>query len=197
MVREYSEAAPLLDSTGEQAPAAVSDDPAFVDGPFASLYDELRRLAHAQLWRGGKSPTLNTTAVVHEAYLKLSAAEPRWNDRTHFLAVAARVMRQVVIDYARSQGASKRGGDLLRVTMTDHAPQPLASLDDLLAIDRGMELLERTDERLARLVEMRFFAGLTNAEIAGVLALSERSVERDWRRARAFLLASVGDGGAA
>ncbi len=166
-----------------------------VDVSFTLLYDELRRLAHAQLRRGG-DPTLGTTAVVHEAYLKLSAADPHWQDRNHFLSLAARTMRQVVIDYARSQAAEKRGGGLCRVELSTDMPGLGVPLDELLEIDRGLALLERNDERLARLVEMRFFAGMTNAEIAGVLSLSERSVERDWRRARAFLLAALGPGGA-
>jgi RNA polymerase sigma factor (TIGR02999 family) len=175
----------------------VSEDDAAVDGSFAVLYGELHRLAHGQLWRAGGAATLNTTAVVHEAYLKLSAAEPRWNDRSHFLATAARVMRQVIIDYARAQATGKRGGELARVTLPEDVAAATHSLDELLAVDAGMRLLEETDARLARLVELRFFAGLTNAEIADVLALSERSVERDWRRARAFLVANLDPGGSA
>lgn len=163
-----------------------------VDGLFASLYHELRRLAHAQV-RGGAAPTLNTTALVHETYLKLAAADARWNDRTHFLSAAARAMRQVVIDYARTQGARKRGGDLVRVELAD-APGREVPLDELLAIESALAELEQNDGRLARLVEMRFFAGLSNLEIAAALSLSERSVERDWRRARAFLVASLTSG---
>ena len=173
----------------------MTDHNATVDGSFAVLYGELHRLAHGQLWRASGPATLNTTAVVHEAYLKLSAAEPRWNDRSHFLATAARVMRQVIIDYARSQATEKRGGELARVTLPEDVAAASHSLDELLAVDGGMKLLEETDARLARLVELRFFAGLTNAEIAEVLALSERSVERDWRRARAFLVANLDPGG--
>lgn len=193
----------LLDSS--QASALVSsfglppvrEDSGPVAGQFAALYEELHRLAHGQLWHAGGVPTLNTTAVVHEAYLKLSAAGPQWNDRSHFLAMAARVMRQVVIDYARSQATEKRGGQFERVTLSDEVSQASISIEELLAVDRGMELLERMDERLARLVELRFFAGLTNAEIAAVLALSESSVERDWRRARAVLVANLAPGGVA
>jgi RNA polymerase sigma factor (TIGR02999 family) len=173
----------------------VSHENAPLDGSFGALYQELRRIAHAQL-RRGDTPTLNTTAVVHEAYIKLSAAGPQFADRTHFLAMAARVMRQVVLDYIRLYAAQKRGGDFRRVTMTEEMPQLEASLEDLLAVNDALELLERTDERLARLVEMRFFAGLSDAEIAAALSLSPRSVSRDWRRARAFLQANLHRGDA-
>jgi RNA polymerase sigma factor (TIGR02999 family) len=169
-------------------------DKPLMDGSFTLLYQELRRVAHAQLRRGGPL-TLDTTAVVHEAYLKLSAGEPRWNDRRHFLSLAARAMRQVVVDYVRAQAAQKRGGELRRVELSEGMPQGGVPIDELLSIDSRLELLEKTDERLARLVEMRFFAGLSNAEIATVLCLSERSVERDWRRARAFLLVCLAPSG--
>jgi RNA polymerase sigma factor (TIGR02999 family) len=163
-----------------------------VDFSFAELYEELRRLAHAQLRRNVARPTLSTTAVVHEAYLKLAGAAARWESEQHFLSLAARAMRQVVVDYARAQATGKRGGGLHRVELADTPASAELPVDELLAIDRGLAELEQTDARLARLVELRFFAGLDNAEIATALALSERSVERDWRRARAFLLAALG-----
>ena len=169
----------------------MAQDGTPVDGSFAVLYEELRRLAHGQLGRGGSRPTLSTTAVVHETYLKLAAASPHWQDHNHFLSLAVRAMRQVVVDYARARATVKRGGDLHRVELSDSTPQGELPLEELLAIERGLELLEQEDERLARLVELRFFAGLTHGEIATALALSERSVERDWRRARAFLLAAL------
>jgi RNA polymerase sigma factor (TIGR02999 family) len=160
-----------------------------VDDSFAELYEELRRLAHAQLRRSGPRPTLSTTAVVHETYLKLAgAAAARWENDQHFLSLAARAMRQVVVDYARSQATEKRGGTLHRVELPDTPARAALPVDELLAIDRGIEELERADPRLARMVELRFFGGLENSEIAAALALSERSVERDWRRARALLL---------
>ncbi|HEV8632449.1 MAG TPA: ECF-type sigma factor [Thermoanaerobaculia bacterium] len=162
-----------------------------VDGSFAVLYEELRRLAHGQLRRAGGRATLSTTAVVHETYLKLASASAQWQDHQHFLSLAARAMRQVVVDYARSQAATKRGGDLRRVELNDETPDGELPLEELLAIERGLQLLEREDERLAKVVELRFFAGLTHAEIATALAISERSVEREWRRARAFLLAAL------
>jgi RNA polymerase sigma factor (TIGR02999 family) len=164
---------------------------AAVDGPFATLYQELRRLAHAQLRRGGPHPTLSTTAVVHEAYLKLAVATSRWNNDEHFMCLAARAMRQVVVDYARSRATGKRGGDLQRVNLADTPAAQELPLEELLAIDRGLQRLEREDARLAALIELRFFAGLDNAEIADALALSLRSVARDWRRARAFLLEAL------
>jgi RNA polymerase sigma factor (TIGR02999 family) len=175
-------------------------DPASADGPFAALYPQLLRLARAQLRRAGGTPTLNTTAVVHEAYLKLAAAGAQWEDRVHFLSLAARIMRQVVIDYARARAADKRGGGLQHVELDEsaHGGGELVggagapvTLDELLAIERGMGRLEEADPRLARLVELRFFAGLTHAEIAELQGLSERSIERDWRRARAILLAAL------
>ena len=164
-----------------------------VRGSFAQLYEELRRLAHLQLRRSGPRPTLNTTALVHEAYLKLAGAAAEWSGEEHFLSLAARVMRQVLVDYARAQATEKRGGELRRVELVDPADGALP-LDELLAIDDALQRLEQADPRLAQIVLLRFFAGLTHAEIADVLSLSERSVERDWRKARVFLLADLGGG---
>jgi len=161
-----------------------------IDGSFAELYDELRRLAHGQLRRGGARPTLSTTAVVHEAYLKLAGAAPQWESHRHFLHLAARAMRQVIVDYARAQASGKRGGGMVRTDLADPQAPGELPIDELLAIENGLQQLERADRRLAEIVELRFFAGLTNGEIADALALSERSIERDWRRARVFLLAT-------
>lgn len=166
-----------------------------VDGDFLALYQELRRVARAQLRRGGASLTLDTTAVVHEVYLRLAAASSRWRDSQHFLALAARAMRQVVVDHARARGAVKRGAGLQRVDASEDVAQPGLPLDELLAIEHGLRRLERSDPRGAQVVELRFFVGLSQAEIATVLGLSERSVERDWRRARAFLVADLTSAG--
>jgi len=151
------------------------------------LYDELREIAHRlRISRGSK--TMDTLTLVHETYLKLAdQAEPKWNDRAHFLALAAVVMRHLLTDDARSRLASKREGDLKPVTLEENAlaapERPGALLDVADALDR----LEREDERLARVVEYRFFGGLTNEEIGRVLDVDARTVRRDWARARTLL----------
>jgi RNA polymerase sigma factor (TIGR02999 family) len=156
------------------------------------LYDELRRIAHARLRKHRPGETLNTTALVHEAYLKLvdrSAAD--WSDQTHFLSLAARAMRHILVDYARSQTAQKRGGsnaDLrlegLQISGDDDVAQRAA---DLLTIDQSLDLLAKMSERLAEVVELHFFGGMTFREIAEVTGRSEPTIKRDWRRARTWL----------
>lgn len=154
---------------------------------FAVLYDELRRLAAGQL-RG--EDAMRATSLVHEAYLKLAhhgALEV--NDRGHYFAVAARVMRQIVIDHVRARSAQRRGGDLHFAPLDTSALQAAAAErdEDVLALDAALVRLAEVDAPLAALVEMRFYAGLDLGEIAGVQDRSERSLKRDWRRARAFL----------
>jgi RNA polymerase sigma factor (TIGR02999 family) len=151
---------------------------------FAAVYGELKRLAHGQLARGPRG-TLSTTALVHEAYLKLRGSTVR--DREHFFALAARAMRQVLVDYARERGAAKRGGELARVSLDGEALAIETLIDEVLAVDVALGRLEALDERLARLVEWRYFAGMTEPEIAAVLGVTDRTVRRDWQKARAFL----------
>jgi RNA polymerase sigma factor (TIGR02999 family) len=154
---------------------------------FALLYDELRRVAAGQL-RGEQA--MRTTSLVHEAYLKLAQhGAVEVNDRGHFFAVAARVMRQVVIDHVRSRAALRRGGNLQIASLDTTALQAAAEDrgDEVLALDSALDRLADIDAPLAALVEMRFYAGLELAEIASVQDRSERSLKRDWRRARAFL----------
>ncbi|MEO7432357.1 MAG: ECF-type sigma factor [Dokdonella sp.] len=154
---------------------------------FALLYDELHRLAAGQL-RGEQA--MRATSLVHEAYLKIAHhGALAVNDRGHFFAVAARVMRQIVIDHVRSRSALRRGGDLHFAPLETTAMQA-ASQDrdeEVLALDAALERLAELDAPLAALVEMRFYAGLELSEIATVQERSERSLKRDWRRARAFL----------
>ena len=154
---------------------------------FALLYDELRRLAAGQL-RGEQA--MRTTSLVHEAYLKLAQhGAVEVNDRGHFFAVAARVMRQIVIDHVRARAALRRGGNLQIASLDTTALQAAAEDrgDEVLALDSALDRLADVDAPLAALVEMRFYAGLELAEIASVQDRSERSLKRDWRRARAFL----------
>jgi len=159
-----------------------------------ALYAQLRELARRELRRLGPQRTLSPTALVNEAWLKLAAGSAQWQSRAHFVAAMAKVMRHVLIDHARAQGAQRRGGDVLRVTLDglevdDAAPMEVV---DLLAIDRALTELAVLDARLERVVELRFFAGLTLPEIAEAMGCSEPTVKRDLRAARAFIAAALG-----
>ncbi len=176
--------------------AARAGERGAADQLFAVLYQDLKRLAHAQLGRGRRRDgTLETTALVHEAYVRL--VEPEGlaaEDQAHFFNLAARVMRHVVIDFARRRAAAKRGA-ALRVSWPEGF-EPAAADQHMgptvMALDAALERLERESPRLAQLVELRFFGGLPLEEIAPVLKVSDRTLKRDWRKARAFLLAELG-----
>lgn len=152
------------------------------------VYDELRRLAHSQRFRNGASETLNTTAVVHEAYEKLAHHDGTYADRVHFFRVAARAIRQVLIDAARARKAAKRGGGMPDVPLDDVALASPARADEALALDEALDRLAALDERQAQIVDLRYFVGLTVPETAEVLDLSPATVKRDWAAARAWLL---------
>lgn len=157
------------------------------------LYTDLKRLAQRQLRREHHRSTLDTGGLVHEAYFKLidsEKAQPR--DRAHFLALCGRAMRQVVIDQARRRNAAKRGGVERPVTLDENFAANQLRIDEALAIDAALERLARHDPRLVQVVECRFFAGLTEDETATALGLTSRTVQRDWRRARAWLLLDLG-----
>ncbi|NLC61453.1 MAG: sigma-70 family RNA polymerase sigma factor [Gammaproteobacteria bacterium] len=174
--------------------AAREGDRAALDQVLATLYEELHSMARRQL-SGQYGQTLDATALVHEAYLKLVGGRgARFEDRTHFFAYAASAMRSVVVDYARQRMARKRGGDQHRVTdLPEDLPGGLHLDEDMLALDAALEQLARVDERLARVVELRYFAGLSELEIGALLERSERSVRRDWQKARMFLLSALQD----
>jgi len=161
------------------------------DGAFEELvplvYDELRRLARAQMRREPQDHTLQPTGLVHEAYVRLVGADLDWQDRNHFLSVAARAMRRVLIDHARRKRAERRGGDLLRVTLSRGPTADSGETVDVMALHEALERLEAYDARQARTVELHFFGGLTQPEIAQVAGLSLATVERDLRHARAWL----------
>lgn len=152
------------------------------------LYDELRRRARFQRHLHGRAQTLNTTALVHEAFLRLGGPEqPEWQDRVHFLRVAARVMRNVLVDHARRRTAAKRGGGVPDVPYEDGEWLPELKDDEVLAVHEALERLEALDERQARVVELRYFVGLEVTETAEVLGISAATVKRDWTLARAWL----------
>jgi RNA polymerase sigma factor (TIGR02999 family) len=158
-----------------------------LDELFRRLYDELHALART-VRRGRAGATLNTTALVHEAYLKLlPPGGLSLQDRTHFLRVAARAMRQVLVDTARSRMAQKRGGDQLRVSLDDDVHGASISAEEVLGLDDALSRLGRLDERQAQIIEFRIFAGLSVEETAAALNLSVPTVYRDWRAARAWL----------
>ena len=157
-------------------------------GLFPRVYDELKRLARGQLGRARPMHTLETTALVHEAYLKLvDQTHARWQDRAHFFAVAATAMRHLLINHARQRSASKRGGNWLKITYNEAELTAAARADTLLALDEALVDLARVDARLATIVEYRFFGGLTEQEIGSVLGVNERTVRRQWSKAKAIL----------
>ena len=159
------------------------------DDLYAVVYEELKRIAHRHLREAATSDPLSTTELVHEAYLKLSpASDSHWDNRAHFFGAASRAMRQVLVDFARKKQAVKRGGMQERVTLqSSHAALEL-ELDQILALDAALDRLNSVDERLRQVVELRFFAGLSETEIAEVLGITPRTVERDWVKARLFLM---------
>ena len=152
------------------------------------VYDDLRRIARRQRWRRGSGLSLNTTGLVHEAYLKLvDRSRTSWNDRTHFFAVAARAMRQILIDQARHKLRAKRGGGSPHLPLEESRIAVEDRAEDLLAVNEALQKLEAVNGRLGRVVEYRFFAGMSEEETAEILGVSVRTVERDWVRARGWL----------
>ena len=172
---------------------ARGGDKSALDRVLSTLYRELHGMARRQLGGQQYGHTLDTTALVHEAYLKLAGrAEAEIEDRAHVNAYAASAMRSVVVDYARQRLAVKRGGDLHRVTdLPEDAGGGMRLDEDMLGLDVALNKLNDLDPRLAQVVEMRYFAGLSETEIAGLLKRSERSIRRDWQKARMFLLAAL------
>jgi RNA polymerase sigma factor (TIGR02999 family) len=160
--------------------------PRAVDALVERVYPELRRIARGQL-RGGIGSTMNTTSLVHEAFLKVPPSDRTFSDREHFFATLARAMRQVVVDHARARAAAKRGGGAIPVTLDESAVTVGTQAELVLDIDRVLGELAAVDERLVRIVECRFFAGLTEEETASALGLSRATVQRDWSKARARL----------
>jgi RNA polymerase sigma factor (TIGR02999 family) len=165
-------------------------EPAPIEVNFSALYDELKRLARRQLRI--VNATLNTTELVHESFLKLGHdTDSSWENRAHFFGAAARAMRQVLVDLARRRSAAKRGGAWRAVSLNDAQIGIEIRLDEIVALDGALEQLDAADERLRRVVELRFFGGMREHDIARMLGVSTRTVERDWLKARLFLLEAL------
>lgn len=159
---------------------------------YSLVYDELRSIAHRHLFEFRQGETLNTTALVHETYERLVGnSQIEWQDRNHFFALTSRAMRFVLVDYARSQSAKKRGGnqeslplDALQLAVDQRSAE-------LEALDEALKLLEKHNERLVKLVELKYFGGFDYKEIAGIMELSKRTVRRDWQRARTWIYSAM------
>lgn len=152
------------------------------------VYDELRRLAHHYLRQERNDHTLQSTALVHEAYLRLAGQNPpQWQNRAHFFGIAAHIMRQILVEYARGRSAAKRGGSACRLTLDEAVALPQQMDVDVVELDKALTGLAELDAQQSRIVELRFFAGLTIEDTSEVLGISPATVKRDWVTARAWL----------
>lgn len=167
-------------------------DRAALDRLMPLVYDELRRLAHHYMSRERPGHTLQTTALVNEVYLRLvDQKSVSWQNRAHFFGIAARLMRQILVDHARKNGYAKRGGGARKVTLEESAVLSPEQAADLVALDEALESLAATDPRKCQVVELRYFGGLKVDEIAEVLKVSPVTVMRDWSMAKAWLLREI------
>jgi RNA polymerase sigma-70 factor (ECF subfamily) len=155
------------------------------------IYAELRRMASGQLRRERPGHTLQPTALVHEVYLRLVGRKINWEGRGHFFAVAAHIMRSVLVDYARQRSAQKRGGNSTPICLDDLSVISPDKSELVLQVNEALLKLEQLDARQAQIVEMRYFAGMTEEEIGLLLGISERTVKRDWRMAKSWLAAAL------
>jgi len=192
---------PLMDRGKQGAPGASAAETADASAQadlFALAYDELKRIAHRARRNSPRAETIDTTALVHEVFLKIRVRdEARDKDPAYLRALAARAMRQVLVDRARRRLADKRGEGVPLVTLDGlNAASGQAAPFDLLSVEHALTELERLDERLARLIEMHVFAGMSMTEVAHVLEVNERTAYRDWRKARAFLIGHLDAAGA-
>lgn len=182
---------PAADITKYLAEARSGDSEA-LNRVYSLVYEELRSMAHRHLFRHRPGETLNTTALVHEAYERLVGnTQIEWQDRNHFFAITSRAMRFVLVDYARSRTAQKRGGksediplDAIQLAIDERSAE-------LESLDEALQLLAKHNERLEKLVELKFFGGLNYQEIAGIMDLSKRTVRRDWQRARTWIYSAM------
>jgi RNA polymerase sigma factor (TIGR02999 family) len=167
--------------------AMANGDPKASDTVLPLVYGELHRLAKSYMRRERPDHTLQATALINEAYLRLAREDTDWNSREHFIGVAANVMRRVLVDYARQHKAEQRGGGLQRVELQDDLAISAGKLDEVEQLDEALKLLERENPRQAQVVELRYFGGLSVEQIGAFLKMSPRSVKRDWSLARIWL----------
>ena len=181
---------PEQDSLQELVHRWTDGDSEAFDKVVEIVYDDLRAIAHNHLKQERRDHTLNTTALVHEAYMALAKRTgPDWRGRSQFFALVSKVMRQLLIDHARKRNTLKRGAQDLKVPLDEATVGTRDELDRLLALDEALDQLEQQDEHMARIVECRYFGGMPHGEIAEALGVSVRTVERKWSRARTYLLA--------
>lgn len=171
---------------------ASAGDAGAMSQVFPHIYEELRRLAHRHLQWEPDGHTLSTTALVHEAYIRLiDQTRAQWNGRAHFMAIAATAMRRILVDHARGRQSQKRGGELRRVPLESVQPAAQERAEMLVALDAALRRLADLDERQARVVECRFFGGMTEEETAEALGIGLRTVKRDWSKARSWLYSEI------
>jgi len=169
-------------------------DQAALDELIPLVYAELRRLAGRYMRRESEGHTLQTSALINEAYLRLvDQKRVRWQSRAHFFGVAAQLMRRILVDHARSRSRDKRGGGMERVSLGEHVASP-NELEEVLALDEALTKLAGMDPRKCKIVEMKFFGGLTTDEVAEVLKVTSRTVDREWRKAKAWLKRAIRKG---
>jgi len=182
------------DNIGDLLAAVERGEPGAFDRLVAAVYPELKRLAHFQLARENPGHTLNTTAIVHEAFVRLAGGNGKWADRRHFLRATSKVMRHLLVDHARKRNTGKRGGGARALTLEENRVNGADDAMAVLALENAMKDMRELDPRLEEIVECRFFAGLSVSETAEALDTSVRSVERGWQRARGYLLSAMDPG---
>ena len=183
---------PQKDNLQELVERWTDGDTEAFDKVVEIVYDDLRAIAHNHLKQERSDHTLNTTALVHEAYVALAnRTGPHWRGRAQFFALVSKVMRQLLIDHARKHNTLKRGGGEVKVALDERTVGTDAELDRLLALDQALDRLEEQDQQMARIVECRYFGGMPHGEIAEALGVSVRTVERYWSRARTYLFAML------
>jgi RNA polymerase sigma factor (TIGR02999 family) len=166
---------------------AQDGDRQAADALYAAAYPQLRRLARSRLRRGRRNTYLDTSSLVHESYMRFAESGLRIENRTHFMRWSAQAMRSVIVDFARRRLARRRGGDAMRVTADVELIASSAGEEQILGVHQALERVARLDPRLAQVAEMRYFGGMTEPEIAGTLGITERTVRRDWQKARLLL----------